>query len=97
MTEITHEGVIASGKVLWFKLDKKFGFVRLDNGGRDAFLHVSVLKSAGYVFLPAGTTLQVRVEDEHDRRRITEVLEVDTSTALPGEPAPVVRKSRDGL
>jgi CspA family cold shock protein len=43
-------------RVSWFKLDKKFGFVKLEEG-RDALLHVSVLKVAGYVTVPAGTTL----------------------------------------
>src|SRR5215213_8769563 len=84
--------LIANGRVSWFKLDKKFGFVELDRGMGDAFLHVSVLKEAGYVSVPAGTTLQVRVEHERGRQRIVEVLSVDTRTANPGEPPPVVRK-----
>src|SRR5215213_5659922 len=58
----------------------------------DAFLHVSVLKEAGYISVPVGTTMQVRVEPERGRQRIVEVLSVDTRTANPGEPPPVVRK-----
>ena len=86
--------MIASGKVAWFKLDKQFGFVELDGGGAgDVFLHVSALKAAGYVSLPAGTTLRVRIAEERGRRRVAEVLHVDTSTARPGEAPPVVRKS----
>ena len=45
--------MIAWGRVSWFKLDKKFGFVELEEGMGDAFLHVSVLKAAGYVTIPA--------------------------------------------
>jgi hypothetical protein len=45
---------------------------------------MSVLKEAGYVWLPRGTTVRVRVEDERGKRRVTEVLEVDTSTAPLG-------------
>ena len=84
---------IATGSVSWFKLDKKFGFVELDDGTGDAFLHVSVLKKAGYVSVPAGTTLRVRVEHEGGRRGVVEVLSVDTSTARPGQPLAVVRKA----
>ena len=80
------------GRVSWFKLDKKFGFIELDNAIGDAFLHVSVLKAAGYVSVPAGTTMQVEVEQQQGRRRVVRVFDVDTSTALPGEPAPVHRK-----
>jgi CspA family cold shock protein len=85
--------MIASGKVTWFKLDKQFGFVELDGGAGDVFLHVSALKAAGYVSLPAGTTLRVRIAEERGRRRVAEVLHVDTSTARPGEAPPVVRKN----
>jgi CspA family cold shock protein len=84
--------MIALGRVSWFKLDKKFGFVELEGGVGDAFLHVSVLKAAGYVSIPAGTTIRVRFEIQSDRRRVIEILEIDTSTALKGEPAPVKRK-----
>ena len=45
------------GRVSWFKLDKKFGFVELEEGRGDAFLHVSVLKAAGYVTVPAARPL----------------------------------------
>jgi CspA family cold shock protein len=69
---------ITNGRVSWFNLGKKFGFVELEGGAGDAFLHVSVLKEAGYVLVPAGTTLRVRVEAERGRRRIVEVLTVDT-------------------
>ena len=48
-----------TGTVAWFDLTKQFGFVALSGGG-DAFLHMSVLKEAGYVWIPRGTTLQVR-------------------------------------
>ena len=87
--------MITSGRVSWFKLDKKFGFVELEGGIGDAFLHVSVLKAAGYVTIPAGTTIRVRLETQSGRRRVVQVLEIDTSTALKGEPAPVKRKNTE--
>jgi cold shock protein len=84
----------ATGTVAWFDLAKQFGFVALGNGYGDAFLHMSVLKEAGYVWLPRGTTVRVRVEQERGKQRVAEVLEIDTSTARPGENEPILRKPK---
>jgi len=86
--------MIARGRVSWFQLDKKFGFIELEGVG-DAFLHVSVLKSAGYVSVPAGTTMRVKIEQQQGRRRVMDVLDVDTSTAYPGQAPPVRRKPKN--
>jgi cold shock protein len=69
------------GTVAWFDLTKQFGFVALSNGDSDAFLHMSVLKQAGYVWLPRGTTVRVRIEAERGKQRVAEVLEM--TPALP--------------
>lgn len=82
---------IAAGRVSWFKLDKKFGFIELENAAGDAFLHIFVLKAAGYVSIPAGTTMRVRIEEEQGRRRVTEILDIDTSTGKLGQQPPVLR------
>ena len=82
-----------TGTVAWFDLDRKFGFVALSGGG-DAFLHLKVLKAAGYVWIPRGTTLRVRTEVDRGKQRVAEVLEVDASTARPGENEPVLRKPK---
>ena len=83
-----------TGTVAWFDLAKQFGFVALSNGRGDAFLHMSVLKEAGYIWLPRGTTVRVRVEEDGRKWRVAEVLEIDTSTARPGENEPVRRKPK---
>jgi cold shock CspA family protein len=68
--------------------------VALSNGDSDAFLHMSVLKEAGYVWLPCGTPVRVRFEQDRGKQRVAEVLEVDTSTARPGENEPILRKPK---
>ena len=83
-----------TGTVAWFDLTKQFGFVALSNGHGDAFLHMSVLKEAGYVWLPRGTTVRVMIEQERSKQRVAEVLEIDTSTAKPGENEPILRKPK---
>jgi CspA family cold shock protein len=48
-------GAVVTGTVAWFDVVKQFGFVALSNGCGDAFLHMSVLKEAGYVWIPRST------------------------------------------
>src|SRR3954447_12083285 len=88
--------MIESARVRWFSLDRKFGFVSLDSPAADAFLPLSVLKSAGYGSVPAGSSMQVRVEEDRGNLRVMEVLGMDTSPALAGEPAPVRTKRPAG-
>jgi cold shock protein len=84
--------MIGTGTLAWFDLAKKFGFVTVS--GRGVFLHMSVPKVAGYVWIPRGTTLRVRYEEESGKPKVAEVLEVDTSTSRSGENAPILRKLR---
>src|SRR3954447_12464098 len=86
--------MILKGRVRGFSLEKKFGFLTLDNGAGDALLHISALKAAGYVSVPTGTTLRVSIELYRGKKRVTEIVAVDVSTALPGEPPPVLTRRR---
>lgn len=36
-----------SGTVKWFDFQKGFGFIALDNGGTDAFVHISAVERSG--------------------------------------------------
>ena len=51
-------------------------------------------QAGGYVWLPRGTTVRVRIEAERGKQRVAEVLEIDLSTARPGENAPILRKPK---
>jgi cold shock protein len=70
-------------KVKWFNGEKGFGFVELTDGTGEAFLHISVLESAGHSALDPGTSLTVRVGQGQKGPQITEVIAVDASTAEP--------------
>jgi CspA family cold shock protein len=49
------------GAVKWFNSDKGFGFVQADDGGKDVFVHVSVLERAGLHGLAEGQRVSMRV------------------------------------
>ena len=55
--------VPVSGKVKWFDDAKGFGFVASDDGGKDVFVHISVLGPAGISHLAEGQAVHMRVVD----------------------------------
>jgi len=72
--------------VKWFKSEKGFGFVELSDGSGDAFLHASVLGRLGVTQVQPGETLEVRIAQGQRGPQVTEVLNVDSSTATPPRP-----------
>jgi cold shock protein len=85
-------GPMIQATVKWFSPEKGFGFVVLDGGSGDAFLHASIIEQSGHAaaaFQP-GVTLRVRVGAGQKGPQVGEILEVDESTALP-RPQPARR------
>src|SRR5271165_1273691 len=68
--------------VKWFKDDKGFGFVELEDGQGDAFLHATALHSAGFDSVPPGAKMRVVVSAGAKGPQVSRVLTVDTSTAV---------------
>jgi len=46
------------GKVKWFNATKGFGFIEPDDGGADAFVHVTALEKAGLNDLREGQLVE---------------------------------------
>lgn len=77
-------GPESSAIVKWFNSEKGFGFVELEAGGGDAFLHISVLSRAGYQTVSPGATLRVLTSAGQKGPQVAEVNSVDETTATPG-------------
>ena len=51
------------GTVKWFDDTKGFGFVASDDGGKDVFVHISILGPSGVSRLAEGQHVNMRVVD----------------------------------
>jgi CspA family cold shock protein len=49
--------------VKWFDLDKGFGFIARDSGGKDVFIHISALERSGLTALNEGERVTFDVVD----------------------------------
>ncbi|NTJ44061.1 cold-shock protein [Agrobacterium larrymoorei] len=47
-----------TGTVKWFNATKGFGFIELDNGGTDVFVHISAVERAGMRSLSDGQKIK---------------------------------------
>ncbi|MCM5553892.1 MULTISPECIES: cold-shock protein [unclassified Pleomorphomonas] len=53
-----------TGTVKWFNSTKGFGFIQPDNGGPDAFVHISAVERAGMRDLAEGQKLSYDLETD---------------------------------
>ena len=66
-----------AGTVKWFNTDKGFGFIAPEGGGKDVFIHISVLGRSGITGLAEGQQVSMRVVDTPKGREAV-------SISLPG-------------
>lgn len=59
---------MTNGTVKFYNSTKGFGFITPDDGGKDAFVHVSAIERAGFSSLDEGQKLSYEVETGRDGR-----------------------------
>jgi cold shock protein len=52
---------VAQGTVKWFNAEKGYGFIAVDGGGADVFVHYSAIASSGYRTLDEGQKVEFEV------------------------------------
>jgi CspA family cold shock protein len=72
-------------KVKWFNASKGFGFVTMADGTPDAFLPMAILRRAGYEDVREGASITCEVGAGAKGPLVTNVIDIDLSTAVaPG-------------
>ena len=70
---------MANGTVKWFNAEKGYGFITVDGGGQDVFVHYSAIDMAGYKVLEEGQHVVFELGDyrlefdpcgDHQRQKI---------------------------
>jgi CspA family cold shock protein len=90
--------------VKWFNAEKGFGFVAVV-GGSEAFIHIRQLEAAGHSSVPEGARIKVRIGQGQKGPEVTEVIEVDLSSARlessvgrrPATPSQVVGQTKESI
>ena len=72
---------MATGKVKWFNDQKGFGFVTAEEGGRDVFVHHTVIEGDGFKTLQDGETVEYEAEDGAKGLKATKVKRLVTTGA----------------
>jgi cold shock protein len=57
--------IMTTGTVKWFNSTKGFGFIQPDNGGDDAFVHISAVERAGMSEIVEGQKVSYELERDN--------------------------------
>jgi|TARA_B100000809_G_C14907012_1_gene448381 CspA family cold shock protein len=67
---------MATGTVKWFNPAKGYGFIEPDDGGKDAFVHISAVERAGLSSLNEGQKVSFEVQQGQNGKASAENLSV---------------------
>jgi cold shock protein len=58
---------MAAGTVRWFNVQKGFGFIEPEGGGKDVFVHISAVQAAGLNGIDEGQKVTFEVVGERGK------------------------------
>ena len=67
---------MAKGTVKWFNPVKGYGFITPEDGGKDAFVHISAVERAGLPGLEEGQVVSYELEEGRNGKTSAEQLQV---------------------
>jgi len=71
-----HDGTelaMTSGTVKWFNMQKGFGFIQPEDGGKDVFVHITAVQAAGIRDLREGQRVSFEIATERGRSAATKL------------------------
>ncbi len=67
---------MTNGTVKWFNATKGFGFIEPEEGGKDAFVHISALERAGIPTLNDGQKVSYELTAGRDGKEAAEDIQL---------------------
>lgn len=67
---------MANGKVKWFNATKGYGFIEPEDGGKDAFVHISALERSGIATLADGQAVSYELVTGRNGKEAAENIEL---------------------
>jgi CspA family cold shock protein len=67
---------MTKGTVKWFNAAKGYGFIEPDDGGKDAFVHISAVERAGIASLAEGQRVQFELQSGNNGKTSAENLSI---------------------
>jgi len=56
-----------TGKVKWFNWKKGYGFIAVDGGSQDVFVHITAVKDNDVRQMEEGQALEFELQDKHGK------------------------------